>query len=568
MSFNAGQKNLNEILSRNTEYNIPLNQRKYVWSQNEWSELFEDVFLIEQSSKYNHFLGSVVFAKEEKNNQYSIIDGQQRMTTICILFAAIINNLRKVKNSPVADSFLTYLKGNYNGEDYYKVDRRDGVFFLVDIIDSIDKYIDENEIKAKFFANYGKTDKYNEKLLDCFIYMNERVDEYINSRTTNKKDSLISLKEKLINCEVIEIIVESDVDGYRVFETLNARGIPLEQHELIKNYLYSYLRTKNKRVRLDSHWAKIQSNVTTNSTEHFANFISNYCTHIFGKTKKNEEFKTIRDNTEKANVELLLNSLYEDSAYYSYFLSPEKIKNSQEYHEDVYVALLYFKNLNIRQVRPLLLSLFEKKNKSIISDDSFTNSIKMLESFYFLYLTVLKNTTNMIDNSITSLACKISKAESCDPETMIRNELGTFITEKDYIKSQFTAIGYSNKNKKFKNSSNKKTVDYIFLKFENYYDINDEVTPKITSIEHIMGDSEDIDYTSYIGNLLPLSSKLNGKLGSKPYVQKIEYYKKSKLLTVKQFVENHGTKSDWSIDNIQDRGRRLAEIAVNDIWKF
>ena len=566
MSFTASQKNLNEILSRNIEYCIPLNQRKYVWSETEWAELFEDIFLIDQSSKYKHFLGSLVFAKEEKN-QYSVIDGQQRMTTICILFAAIINHLRKTKNTSIANSFFAYLKGNYNGDDYFRVDRKDGMFFLVDIIEMIQEYTEESKVKEAYHSNYGKTDKYNEKLLNCYLYMSSRISEYINSRSS-KKDSLVSLKEKLINCEVIEIIVESDVDGYRVFETLNARGIPLEQHELIKNYLYSYLRNKTKRQKLDHHWNKIQNNVTIDSTEHFANFISNYCTHIYGKTKKNEEFKTIRDNTEKSNAEALLNSLYEDSIYYSYFLMPERIKGSQEYDERVYIALTYFKNLNIRQVRPLLLSLFEKKACNIIDNDSFTKCIVMLETFYFLYLTVMKNTTNMIDNSITTLACRINEQKECNPEQLIRNELGKYISEKSLIKTQFTCVGYSNKNKKYRNSSNKKTVNYIFMKFERFYDESDEVAPKIISIEHIMCDSETVDSTSYIGNLLPLSRKINNRIGSKPYSQKVENYKKSRLLSVKRFVEYHGHKIEWTETDINERGKKLADIAIDNIWKF
>ena len=81
--------------------------------------------------------------------------------------------------------------------------------------------------------------------------------------------------------QTIEIIVDSEVDGYRTFETLNARGIPLEQHELIKNFIYSYLRTKTGREKVATTWSKI---------------------------KRNTEFQVIRSNTNKKDVELLLNS--------------------------------------------------------------------------------------------------------------------------------------------------------------------------------------------------------------------------------------------------------------------
>ena len=59
MSFKASQKNINSILSGNFEYIIPRNQRKYIWGTNEWDELFEDVFEIEQSQDYCHFIGSL-----------------------------------------------------------------------------------------------------------------------------------------------------------------------------------------------------------------------------------------------------------------------------------------------------------------------------------------------------------------------------------------------------------------------------------------------------------------------------------------------------------------------------
>lgn len=227
MSFSASQKNINEILSRNTVYIIPKNQRKYVWSDNEWNELYEDIFLIEQSQNYNHFLGSVVFAKEEKNNEYSIIDGQQRLTTLCLLILAISNHLFKLGNERAPKSFVnTFLKGNNNGEDYYKIEKKDGPFFLITLIDELESHKELDVIKANYDLAFGKADKYNSKLLECYAYFFSRIEKTIDG-IEDKIALLISLKDKIINCEVIEIIVEKDVDGYRVFETLNARGIPL-----------------------------------------------------------------------------------------------------------------------------------------------------------------------------------------------------------------------------------------------------------------------------------------------------------------------------------------------------
>ena len=569
MSFSASQRNINELLSRNSIYNIPKNQRKYVWGENEWNELFEDLFLIEQTGAYNHFLGSIVLAKEKQNNQYSVIDGQQRLTTICILILSIINHLYRISENKIADSYKnTFLRGNNDGEDYYKIERKDSqIFYLIHLVDLLDKHLTIDQIKEQYVKIFKTSDKYNEKLLSCFVWYYNKLEENL-TMTPKKKDYLIQLKEKLVNCEIIEIIVDKDVDGYRVFETLNARGIPLEQHELLKNYLYSYLRTKSKIQKLDHQWERIIQNVTSNNTDFFSAFISHYCSHLYGKTSKNEEFKKIRNNTKKIEAEQLLNSLVENSAYYSFILEPSKLRGTEFNDDKIVLSLQYFKDLKIRQVRPLLMTLFEKCYGKEISLEELQKCIETLEIFYFIYSTVLKNTSNIIDNSILILSKKIRNSVEKHYMQMIKDELNKYVTEKEKAKESFRYLGYSNKNKKFRNSSNKKTMNYIFTKFEHYYDINNELEPKITSIEHIMNDDETNDNACYIGNLLPLSSKLNNKISSKTFNDKIIYYKKSKLLSVVDFVEKYQNKEAWCNSDIEERGNELSEVAFDKIWTF
>ena len=333
--------------------------------------------------------------------------------------------------------------------------------------------------------------------------------------------------------------------------------------------MYSYLRSKTKRQKLDSSWNRITENITFNNIEYFSHFISHFCSHLYGKTKKNDEFKTIRSNVDKLKAEKLLVSLLKNSNYYSYFLEPEKLKQNNKFNDSkVFIALKYFKDLNIRQVRPLLLSLFEKFDNEKMSKKDFVACINCLEIFYFLYSTLLKNTTNTIDNSIINLSKNILSYTGESNYKYIKNELQKYISETDKAIESFKYLGYSNKNKKFKNSSNRRVINYIFYKFEKYYDENDEIEPKITSIEHINNDSESNDYMSYIGNLLPLSVKLNNKIADKSYDKKIEYYKKSKLFSVKEFLENNASKNEWTNEDIINRGNAIARLGLSKIWIF
>lgn len=568
MSFSARQTNINEVLSRNTVYYIPFNQRKYVWGEKEWNDLFEDLFLVQQKKKYNHFLGSVVFAEEKKNsNMYSIIDGQQRLVTLSILFSALMFNLQAIGESSIAKSNInTFLKVNKDGDDYYKIERKDGDFFMIDMIEGVSSEEELSFFSKEFNKLYGKRDKYNQKLLDCFLYMVRRVSGIVQDNKSKKK-ILLNFKERMINCEVIEIVVESDVDGYRVFETLNARGIPLEQHELIKNYLYSYIRTQAGKKKLNAHWKRIQENVTVDETDHFANFISNFCVHKYGRIKGESDFTTIKTKTDKTKVEELLENLYDDSVFYSYILRPDEYTSDAPDSDKVVVALDFFKKMGIRQVRPLLLSLFESEKKNTISHKEFVKCILLLEHFYFLYIYVLQYKTNLTDEAVFKLAKTIHEGAE-KPRELIIEELGLYITEKDKLKQQFVTIGYSRKNPKYKNSSNRHLVNYMLYKIEKYYDTNDEGTPKIASIEHIAPDDEFINENSYIGNLLPLSTRMNGNVGDKPLKEKVIAYRKSNLFMVKKFIDNYGTKEEWNRDDILERGKRLSEIAIDYVWKF
>ncbi len=96
MAFNAEQKKIYDLFSRNT-YGIPRNQRRYVWQERNWEELYEDI-VYSITSSTSHFLGSFVLKDEGRKNgipNFTIIDGQQRIVTLTILLGSILYKLRK-----------------------------------------------------------------------------------------------------------------------------------------------------------------------------------------------------------------------------------------------------------------------------------------------------------------------------------------------------------------------------------------------------------------------------------------------------------------------------------------
>lgn len=564
MSFSASQKTINDILSASNEYLIPKNQRKYVWGEHEWQDLYDDLFLIERDKDKPHFLGSFVFSKKEKNNQFSVIDGQQRLTTLSVLIASLVRQLIKEDNKNVAKSFINnFLSGDNNGEDYSKIDR-DDQFFLTYLIEELKKYDKNSDFEKLYLDNFKKKDKYNNSIFQCFQYFNDKLDDFLKDKK-KKCDVIIKLKEKIVYSEVIEIIVSNDMDGFRVFETLNARGIPLENHELVKNLLYSYLPKAQKQKDLTAKWNEIVNNLLINSKDYLSIFLTHYVKHRFKVENGKSDFRYIRENTKKTEANDLLMSLYKNSKYYSYILNPDFKKDNRV----VYTALSFFKNSNFKQVRPLLLSLFEaNEDKKIIKDKDLNKCISYLEKFYFLYVVVSKNSTNTIDSTINNLALTLYEQKEeivfCDT---LKNTLSHFIN-KENLKNNFIYLGYSNKNKKYSSSANGTYIKYILKKFEISFSNDKDFNFDDFTIEHILPDDENNESTAYIGNLLPLSKKLNGDAKDKPFKDKLEIYKKYNAYTMNRFIERYKDSDKWTIEMINSRSQQLYEYGIKNIWNI
>lgn len=116
---------LAKIFSSDFDYDIPSYQRPYAWTEEETDTLFEDLydFYINEPSDENYFLGSIVLIKEDDKPHADVIDGQQRLTTLTILLAAITYKLSGEDRSDFKN-FWTYSHGPHEGESKKDIARR------------------------------------------------------------------------------------------------------------------------------------------------------------------------------------------------------------------------------------------------------------------------------------------------------------------------------------------------------------------------------------------------------------------------------------------------------------
>ncbi|MCS7466134.1 DUF262 domain-containing HNH endonuclease family protein [Stieleria sp. ICT_E10.1] len=237
MINSAHKYDVSEILSpdSNVRYAIPKYQRKYTWRKEDWEAIFDDVCF----NPKGHFLGSIICINQTKDanaaQELDLVDGQQRMTTITLLYAAIYKWLMRQEADLDEDQL----------DDVKRIRRR--VLFGKKELRVTPSYHGNNLVDYRWAmhrcgaladaekpANVG-----NRRIMKAFRYFLERLNEIENGSPKFTIESALDLLTNLNAACVVKIEVSSHSDAYVLFESLNNRGVPLSAIDLIKNKLLS-----------------------------------------------------------------------------------------------------------------------------------------------------------------------------------------------------------------------------------------------------------------------------------------------------------------------------------------
>lgn len=375
----------------------------------------------------------------------------------------------------------------------------------------------------------------------------------------------MAIREIILDMKVIHIASEDELDCYDIFEILNARGVDLEDSELLKNYIFKYAQPQYSIDRAKEIWTKIEKNMEQ-CNGNMEQFLSHFVVYRYYKPTKDEGvFRIIKANTKKNEVNILLDDLLEASQRYIIFYHPEYTDNAI-----MKKCLQFFALVNHRQFRPLFMSLMDAHDKGFVTDKQLDDICIYLKNFSFAYTLVMRNSSNTIDSKIHELSHEIYEQHSELALNKIKIELNKFYPEFAEFEAAFLNIGFSNKNKKFSNSNNRKRMRYIHSEIEEYEQETNELICNLNecNLEHIMNDSESEMCTSRVGNILLLSEHINNNMGNASFHEKKEKLKRSKLATVKKFLTYYGDLSDWDETKIEKRTKAIAQMAYEKIWKL
>lgn len=357
MSFDAHEDKIRKIFAGDTQFVIPRNQRKYIWEEKQWKELWSDINYIKlrrssTQTDINHFFGSFVLQECEK--KYEIIDGQQRITTLFLILSALCCYFNKLNSAEEHGKTRQYLSGNIGlNSEYLRLENNDLNNISI-IMAGACKYQDAFSEKTMLdFKALTKGNKGDERIINCFSYFYNEL-----SKNDLSLNDAVTIREILLDMKVINIASEDELDCYDIFEILNARGVDLEESELLKNYIFKYAQPEYSVDNAKNIWAKIEDNMEL-CKGNIDLYLVHFVTYRYYKPSKDEGvFRIIKSNTDKNTVRNLLDDLYSASEDYIMFYDSTKAFN-----KDIQKSLEFYKLVNHRQFRPLFMALFDAYHK-------------------------------------------------------------------------------------------------------------------------------------------------------------------------------------------------------------
>ncbi len=215
-------------------YMIPKYQREYTWGQYQWKDIYDDI--CENDNGY--FIGSIICIDNSSDafqiKELEVVDGQQRLTTLCLLLTAIYNRLKAHKDELDEDDEdelpalrkSIICKGASNGLILCpQIQNNNQADFNV--------VMQENGLikNAKKEKNWG-----NRKIAKCYKYFLQRLDQDIEE-SGDAVGTLLGIKSKVSKAVLVKIEVGSHAEAYTLFESLNNRGTPLTAIDLMKNLI-------------------------------------------------------------------------------------------------------------------------------------------------------------------------------------------------------------------------------------------------------------------------------------------------------------------------------------------
>ncbi|MEX1154587.1 DUF262 domain-containing protein [Parvibaculum sp.] len=543
------QLGIGDILKR-YRLRVPPNQRDYAWEKSHVENLLEDLSLAIQTDEAQHFLGSIVTIRGEAN-LLEVTDGQQRLATTTLILAAMreivgdaLPNLTKL-----IDGFLSSIDAtSLEEEPNLTLNSADTVVFHSLIVN------------GQVGAGYVENRKSHKLLRQAYDLAKEHMKKVIAPLPDKEKWSAFQQWVTYIErkTKVILLTVSNAANSFRMFETLNDRGLRVSQSDLIKNYVFGQA---GKRIDdAQSYWASMRGSLEAIDDDDITmNFIRHALMVTNGFLQKKNIYETIQSSTRGPQSSVALLSTWESLAGdYVALENPESSIWSgypQSIRENIKVLNLF----DIAPLKPVLLAAAKKMSKK--------EAAKVFERVVAIGVRLIiasRTTTQSVEKPLGDVAQKIWGGQINDSKGMVEALSGA-IPNNEQFKEAFEVATVSQPKfaryylRSIERAAKEETAPWLIP--------NDD--PDTITLEHVLPikpegnwpdwtDEEVKAYSKRIGNMVLLMAQSNSELKSKSFDEKKPILAVSPYETTRML----GAESRWLPENVRQRQLKLAELAL------
>jgi uncharacterized protein with ParB-like and HNH nuclease domain len=538
---------------------IPVYQRNYDWNKGNCKQLFNDLIDVIKNKRKSHFFGSIVYLYNDENEdigqEYIIIDGQQRITTLTLLMLALVHVQEELNNDNNLDIDLIrneYLIGKYSGKQKMKLKpvKNDAMAFSA-LFEKNEKEFNTSNIVTNYL--YFKELLKGSNLLPSEIFSAIKRIDIVDIKLKNKED-----------------------DPQLIFESLNSTGLDLSEADKVRNFILMRLPS----IKQNEYYEKYWNNIEKNTKYNVSSFIRDYLTYkernVPNINKVYFMFKEYITKNNQTLIEDILKELLMFSKYYNIII--------QANHENSRIneILIYLNKLEITVAYPFLLEVFnDYYSEKIISDENLLEILLTVESFIVRRL-ICEIPTNALNKIFMTLGRDI-KYFGDHKENYV--EILKYILLQKRSSQRFPTDDEFRERARLRDlyNMNRKNNMYILERLENYnnkerIDLQRLLSDGSLTIEHIMpqtlsntwknelGPEYENIHSSYlhtIGNLT--LTAYNSEMSNKSFADKkmIEGGFLQSKLYLNVFVKDQST---WNLSTILERADILITRSLK-IWR-
>jgi Protein of unknown function DUF262/Protein of unknown function (DUF1524) len=562
-NFNTSNQTLRKLMGNGLVHRVPTFQRDYSWTEQEWDDLWQDIVALQEpDGEAGHYMGYLVLQSQD-DRTFDIIDGQQRITTLSILVLAILNNLGRL------------VQGGTEPEDNSRrIEelRRTYVGFVDPATLVATPKLTLNRHNNVFYQNYlvplalplpRRNLKASEQALRrAFEWFDARVQHRFVGRANGA--DLARLVDTLADRLFFTVIsVTDELNAFKVFETLNARGVRLSSSDLLKNHLFSVVHRSGAHdqeiATLESLW---ESMVGKLASESLPDFLRTHWNSRRALTRHTELFKTIRTSVrDPADVFGLLRALDRDADVYAALGDPHDPQWTPEQGRHI-AALATF---GVRQPYPLLLAA-----RRTLDDVDFTRVLRGCVVVSLRYNVIGGRTPTEQERVYNAVAMRASAADAASAKSIIEELRPIYVADAEF------RAAFADKQLRTTTTRNRKVARYLLLELEKQVSGKPfDATSDKLGIEHVLpqnpGDGwemftdEQVERATYrLGNMTLLATAANRDVGAEPFASKRSVYAASMFELTRRISAEH---DEWTEDAIASRQAWLATQATS-AWRL